>query len=166
MDLNQSTQCSRQLYPLLQQQLDQVGQYLSYLEQIKLSIAHNDNNQLNQLLTQSTPLIAAIEHTQITQQQLLQASGFDSTTQGLEACISACQQDQLSALNQQLKQQVKELQKSLMINELLIKKNQHRIRQSIRILSGHTSDPVAGSVYSSNGNTHDATMESHTLARV
>lgn len=164
MQQYQSTQCAQSLIPLLQQQLDQVNLVTTYLEAIKQAITQNNKDELNQLLSSTTLDVEKIEMLQLKQQQIIAEFGFSSSSEGMESCVMACQQPQLTSLYRELNLQLKGLQNSLLINDLLVKKNQQRIRQSIRLLSGH--QPANGSVtYSSKGNTTEDTPASHSLAR-
>lgn len=164
MQSHQSTQCARSLLPLLQQQLEQVNDFNNYLEQIKQAISHNDKDQLNQLLSATTLDVESIEQLQLKLQQTVAEYGFTLSTEGLDECVNACQLPQLSKLHSDLKQQLQNLQNALLVNDLLVRKNQQRVRQSIRLLSGHQA--VSSSMtYSSSGNTSEDNPDSHSLAR-
>ncbi len=164
MQPHQSTQCARLLLPLLQKQLEQVKDFTAYLEEIKQAITHNDKDTLNQLLSGNGLDVNSIELLQLRQQEIVVEYGFTPSTEGLDECINECQQAQLSKLHSELKQQLQNLQNSLLINDLLVKKNQQRVRQSIRLLSGHQQDS-SSMTYSSNGNTSEDNPSSHSLAR-
>ncbi len=56
------------------------------------------------------------------------------------------------------------MQKSLLVNDLLIKKNQHRVRQCIRILSGH-SNANADMTYNAQGDNRHLSGDQRMLAR-
>lgn len=161
---HQSTQCAQLLSPLFQQLLKRVNDFTTYLDQIKQAIATNDKEQLDQLINNNSLDVTAIEQLQLEQQQVAANFGFSQSHEGVDSCVKTCDQTQLSELYNELRQQLETLQNSLMINGLLIKKNQQRVRQSIRLLSGH--DPVNNNTtYTSSGNTHEETQDSHSLAR-
>jgi flagellar biosynthesis/type III secretory pathway chaperone len=164
MHSHQTTQCARLLTPLLQLQLEQVNGFLAYLEAIKQAITQNDKEQLNQLLNNTAPDVKNIEVLQLKLQQTVTDFGYTLTAEGLDECVNDCQQPQLNKLHNDLKQQLKNLQNSLMINDLLVKKNQQRIRQSIRLLSGHQPEN-SSMTYSSSGNTSEDNSDRHSLAR-
>jgi flagellar biosynthesis/type III secretory pathway chaperone len=164
MQPHQSTQCAHLLFPLLQKQLEQVKDFTSYLEEIKQAITHNNKDKLEQLLSGNGLDVKSIELLQLKQQDIVAEFGFTASAEGLDNCVNDCQLTQLSELHSELKQQLKNLQNSLLINDLLIKKNQQRVRQSIRLLSGH--EPASSSItYSSKGNTSEDMPSGHSLAR-
>ena len=133
-----SQQCFQQCHGLLSKQAEQISHYIEYLDAIKDAIAKNLITELDELLASNTSRIAPIEQLQQQQSQFLIAQGFSDDEQGLKDCIRACDQErQLEQLGQALTEQLNRLQQSLLINNLLIQKNQQRVRQSIRILSGH-----------------------------
>ena len=155
MHSTQQQQCFRQLQINLQQQSQLISAYIDYLAAIKQQVADNETETLNHLLSENQSHVDAIENNQRQQVQLLQQFAFEPTAQGLACCIEACdQQQQLAALRKTLQQQLEELEKSLLINDLLIRKNQQRVRQSIRILSGHSGTEV-NTTYSRQGDTHN-----------
>jgi flagellar biosynthesis/type III secretory pathway chaperone len=164
MQPHQSTQCARLLLPLLQQQLEQIKDITTYLEEIKQAITQNDKDKLDLLLGGNGLDINSIEQIQLKQQEIVADYGFSASAEGLDDCVNSCQQAQLTELHKELKQQLKNLQNSLLINDLLVKKNQQRVRQSIRLLSGHQHDS-SSMTYSSNGNTSEDTPSRHSLAR-
>jgi flagellar biosynthesis/type III secretory pathway chaperone len=164
MQSHQSTQCSRSLLPLLKQQLLQVIDFSAFLEEIKQAITHNDREKLD-LLLNGTPLdVESIDILQLKLLQTIGEYGFTQSTEGLDECINACAEPQLSELYSELKQQLHSLQNSLLINDLLVKKNQQRVRHSIRLLSGHEA-AASPMTYSSNGNTNEDNSDRHSLAR-
>ena len=164
MNPHQSTQCAQLLSPLFQQMLEQISDFTKYLNQIKQTIADNDKEQLEVLLDNPRLDFASIEQLQLKQQQIVADFGFAQSHEGIDSCVKSCDQAPLSDLYNQLRQQLEQLQSALMINDLLIKKNQQRVRQSIRLLSGYA--PVNNNMtYNSSGNTHEENLDSHSLAR-
>jgi flagellar biosynthesis/type III secretory pathway chaperone len=93
-----------------------------------------------------------IEKTQQLQIDTLTEYGYELSDEGLNNCIKACN-DASHLKNQKkiLTEKLKELEKSLLINALIVEKNQHRVKQSIRLLSGHDLANNASS-YSRQGN--------------
>lgn len=164
MDSYQTTQCAKQLYPLLQQQLKLVEDFQHYLDEIKQAISVNQKERLQELLNQPAIELSSVEQCQLHQFQLLAEFGFEASAKGVQVCIDTCQNSDLSSLYSQLTEQLQQLQNALMINDLLIRKNQQRIRQSIRLLSGHDIKN-ASMTYSSSGNTSDSTLDHRSLAR-
>lgn len=163
MNSLQHQQCADRLFKLIQQQSGLVGGYIEYLYKIKQAITHGDSEQLNQLLTENKIDIGIIESSQSQQAELLEQHGYETTENGLENCIQDCHKPELTELRQSLVRQLKKLEKSLLINELLIQKNQDRIRQSIRILSGHGAVEPLGT-YSRMGNKDNNHENKHSLA--
>jgi flagellar biosynthesis/type III secretory pathway chaperone len=164
MDSYQTTQCATRLYPLLEQQLKLVQAFQHYLDEIKQAISLNQTDRLQELLSTPSVELSAIEQCQLNQFQLLAEFGFEASVKGMQICIDSCQHNELSALYAHLTEQLQQLQNALMINDLLIRKNQQRIRQSIRLLSGHDIKN-ASMTYSSSGNTSDSTLDHRSLAR-
>ena len=164
MHPDQSTQCAQLLSPLFQQMQEQISDFTKYLNQIKQTVAENDKEQLEVLLNNPRLDFAGIEQLQLKQQQIAADFGFAHSHEGVDNCVKSCDQEPLSDVYNRLKQQLKKLQSALMINDLLIKKNQQRIRQSIRLLSGYS--PVNNNMtYNSSGNTHEENLDSHSLAK-
>lgn len=151
MNMHQKNSCSSQLFQVMQKQTELITDYLEYLDKIKQAISQSDPEALNNLLTVNKLDTEHIENAQNQQTELLIQYGFESTENGLSHCIKECQQAELTQMHQTLTAHLKELEKSLLINELLIRKNQDRIRQSIRILSGHGVSQNSGT-YSREGN--------------
>ncbi len=138
MDLNQQSQCFHQLRSLLLQQTDHISSYIDFLQLIRNTIAQNQSDALSQLLLQNSSKMEAIEKLQIQQAELIRQYGFHTSEHGLQDMIDQCdKQHKLSELKQELTEKLEHLQKALLVNDLLIRKNQDRVRQSIRILSGH-----------------------------
>lgn len=160
-----SQQCFHQLQSLLSRQVDQVNGYIDYLETIKDLIANNEVAQLDEHLASNNSRVEPIEQLQQQQSQLLIAQGFLPDDQGLQACIDAHDQSQqLNQLAETLTAQLGHLQKSLLINNLLIQKNQQRVRQSIRILSGHEASQQP-ETYSRKGIKSSDSGSLHSLAK-
>ncbi len=165
MNASDKTQCRNQLNQVLTQQIQQVSSYVNYLGDIKTAISVNDTNELNELLErQQNP--EHIENTQVQQAKILTAHGFESSDQGLNQCIADCDlNSQLKNHKNNLTEKLKELEKSLLINALLVQKSQHRVKQSIRLLSGHDPSGTASS-YSKLGNIENHEESKHSLAQV
>lgn len=137
MNPKPNNQLSKQLIDIMQKQLQQVSEYNEYLSQIKQTITRGDSEQLNQLLSQQPVDINQIEKARQQTAQLLTQQGYEDGDTGLQDYIRECGQAALKNLHQSLIQHVKQLEKALLINDLLIRKNQHRVRQTLQILSGH-----------------------------
>jgi flagellar biosynthesis/type III secretory pathway chaperone len=153
------------LQELLQQQLLQVETYIEYLSSIKSSISTDDSEVLQKLI-ENPPLEAEqIELNQRHQQQLLVHAGFTAEGRALDDFIgNNTATEQLAALNDSLKQAVKKLEQSLFINTLLLQKSQHRVKQSIRLLSGHAMASTPSS-YSRAGETDSGSDSKHIIAQ-
>ena len=164
MQPHQSTQCIQLLYPLVQQLSEQLDGFIHHLDQVKQAIASNQKDQLDQLVGHTEQDLATIEQLQLKQQQTVASFGFEQSPEGVNHCVKACSQPQLSERFDHLKEQLVTLQNALMINDLLIRKNQQRVRQSIRLLSGH-APATQNTTYTRKGDTQQDANDSHSLAR-
>lgn len=166
MNRQQQILCFQQLQQFLRHQCDLISEYIDYLYNIKDTIAENQTDQLEQMLSLNVSKIEPIEQVQKQQSQLLENYGFSHNDDGLESCIQTCdQQHQLTTLKQTLNHKLKQLEKSLLTNELLIRKNQDRVNQSIRILSGHNASQD-DATYCRQGNKTSITSDRHSIAQV
>jgi len=161
----QQNQCGHQIHHIMQKQAELVSEYIDYLDNIKLAVTANDNHQLNELLSTQQLNPELIEQTQQQQNKILTDNGFKNTDSGLDACIQSCENsEQLLTLKKQLKDKLEALEKSLLVNALLVQKNQQRVRQSVRILSGHDTANTS-TTYSRQGDTNSIEENSRPLAR-
>lgn len=149
----------------MQKQLQLIDGYIDYLDNIKQSVSGNNIERLNQLLADKSPNLHLIEQIQQQQGALLSSQGFSNSLQGLEDFIDASQLPALKELKERLSGRLETLEKSLLVNDLLIRKNQSRVRQSIRLLSGH-DQATKTATYSRDGNTDEDADTQRTLAQV
>ncbi len=164
MNEQQRTQCSHKIDKILTLQISQVSSYIDYLSNIKSAITSNNTPQLNELLEKQQLSPELIEKTQQQQIQTLTEFGYELNDEGLTTCIKNC--DNASHLTSQkntLTKKLKELEKSLLVNALIVQKNQHRVKQSIRLLSGHNLSNNSSS-YSKQGNIESHDDSRHSLA--
>ncbi len=156
--------CSKQLSQILTLQIEQISSYLDYLSEIKAAITNNQISELNVLLDQ-TINPEEIENTQLQQSTLLNKYSFEMNEQGLSAFIEKCcnNNEQLLTLKSVLTDNLKKLDNALLINSILVQKNQHRIKQSIRLLSGHALDNKMSS-YSRQGSIENNQSSKNILA--
>ncbi len=160
----QRVQCSQQIDQILTLQIAQVSSYINYLSDIKSAISANNTQQLNELLEQQQLNPELIEKTQQQQIQTLTEFGYELNDEGLTSCIQDCvNASQLTSQKNILTEKLKELEKSLLINALIVQKNQHRVKQSIRLLSGHKLSNNASS-YSKQGSIESHDDSGHSLA--
>lgn len=152
MNPNSSNQLSTHLFDIMQKQLHLVSKYNDYLSEIKQAISEGDAEQLDKLVTQQPIDIRQIESNRQQQSQLLAQHGWDESHQGLQDYLQEHGPASLKDLQQSLVEEIKQLEKALLINDLLIRKNQHRVRQTLQILSGHAVSDHAVT-YSREGNT-------------
>lgn len=165
MNKLERTHCSQKIDKSLNQLISQVSGYIDYLSDIKSAIAKNDTVKLIELIEKQQVNPELITATQNQQADTLQQYGFEVSKSGLQACIQACENpSQLTNLNNSLNEKLGELEKALLVNSLLIEKGQKRIKNSIRILSGHSTQGPASS-YSSQGNLENTEISKHTLAQ-
>jgi len=164
MNEHQRAQCSNQIEKILILQISQVSSYIDYLSDIKNAISSNNTPQLNELLEKQQLNPELIEKTQQQQIQTLTEFGYELNDEGLTNCIQDCvNAPQLTAQKNTLTEKLKELEKSLLVNALIVQKNQHRVKQSIRLLSGHKLSNNASS-YSKQGSIESHDDSGHTLA--
>ena len=156
--------CIRNMTGLIQQQTDTVSGYVAYLDSIKEVITKNDAKALNHLLENNPINLSTIEACRQKCYHLVKQQGFQDTEEGLLDCIQQYNDATLSEAKARLDTQLKALEKSLLINDVLIQKNQQRIRQSIKILSGRTSS-TDSSTYSRQGNQDQTDSNPRSLAR-
>ena len=147
-------------------QTKQVLAFIQHLESIKESVTSNNLEQLNLLLTETPEYFKNIEMIQTQLATTLSAHGFKDTQDGLQSFIHSHDNpaQHLYHLKTTLNDHIDVLERALLVNDLLLRKNQQRIKQSIRILSGHESIQNPGT-YSNKGNTSQSMDSQHTLAR-
>ena len=154
-----------QIAALLNQKTQQVTDFKHHLDDIKTAITSNDLDKLNGLISQTTDYFGALNTSQTQLLAFLNENGDHEPHNALQHFIEQHddKQQQLHHMNESLKEQIDSLEKALLVNDLLIRKNQHRVKQSIRILSGHeqTKKP---STYSSTGATNQQNDTKNTLA--
>ena len=147
-------------------QTKQVQSFIQHLDAIKDSVTSNNLEQLNSLITQTPEYFRNLEAIQSQLVATLSANGFNDIQNGLQNFIQRHDDasQHLYNLKTTLNKHIKVLEKTLLVNDLLVRKNQQRIKQSIRILSGHETSQNPGT-YSSKGNTSQNMDSQHTLAR-
>lgn len=155
MNPQNNNQLSTLLFDNMQKQLNLVSEFNKFLNQIKQVITQDDSAQLNQLLSQPPVDINEIEKMRQQQKDLLSQHGYEDSDTGLKVYIRDNGQPALKELHQSLIKQIKQLEKALLINGLIIRKSQHRVRQTLQILSGHGVSEKAVT-YSRHGNTEQS----------
>jgi len=156
--------CAGKITDLLQQQSETVNGYVDYLGMIKQVISNNDAGELNQLLDNNPINLSSIEACRQQCYDILQQQGLSGSEEGLQQYIEAANNESLTHAKAALDTQLEALEKSLLINDVLIQKNQQRIRQSIQILSGRASSADT-STYSRQGNKDQKDLNKRSLAR-
>lgn len=165
MNQLQRSQCGPQMSQLLALQISQVTDYIDYLSNIKRAITDNDTDQLDNLLQQPISNPEIIEQSQAQQKKILTYFGYEANEKGLSYCIQDCENaPQLQQQADSLKEKLKTLEKSLLVSSLLVRKNQDRVQQSIRILSGHHQSSTPAT-YSRQGNAYNSIDSKHSLAQ-
>ena len=128
--------------------LDQrIDDYLDYLQQLHIAIRDSDAARLEQLLPHHRALQQAVDARLAERDQLLSELGVDSLGAALE---KLGQPATLQRKRESLEDKLEQLRQQLMSNDLLLRKSQERLRQSIGILAGHFESPRA-SAYSRKG---------------
>jgi len=153
------------LQELMQQQLNQVEIYQLYLDKIKAAISGDDAQGLQKLVADPPPEGDCIERNQQQLQQMLVDAGYSQGLQGMDAWLAEhMPEPELAILWKDLKQRLKLLEQALFINNLLLQKSQQRIKQSIRLLAGHSIAGAPAS-YSLQGDAESASDSQRTLAQ-
>lgn len=155
---------TKQLDTLFTRQLAHVDAFIDYLDQIKQAIATNDTDTLNRLVTSAPGDFELIEALQQQQNKLLIDNGYSANDAGLNQCLKDCKQPHLITQHSELTEKLAKLQNALLVNELIVEKNQQRVRQSIRILTGHGGEKNT-TTYSQQGDTIDSKAQGRSLAK-
>lgn len=150
---------------LLNRQIESCTKYLEYLEQIKQVMSDNNIDQLQKLIGSNDPLLQSVESTRQQQMQFLSTHGYEASASGLHACIKdhAGASSALLAQDRQLTDLLKKLQSKIQLNDRIIRSSQRRVKQAIRVLSGHGVN-TNSSVYSSEGSESSTDEKSRTIA--
>lgn len=137
----------QKLTTLLGQLGQRIDDYLDYLQQLHDAIRNNDAPRLEQLLPHDQALQQAVDERLAERARLLDQQGVEN----LEELLGRLGRPAgLIALREDLEARLKQLRQQLMSNDLLLRKSQQRLRQSIGILAGHFEHPGA-SAYSRSG---------------
>jgi len=161
--MNQADHVNDRLRTLLTDQREQAAMLILYLDEVRQAIATNAIDHLQQLVETGSPSLAVLESLQNQQNSLLQQHGFSTGPQALQDYLDANAPSELQQLGGALSEQLSRLRNSLLINDLLIRKNQHRIRQSIRLLNGR-DNANNRATYSRTGHSEEHDTEKRRLA--
>ena len=162
--MHHATQDKASVPSMIETQLHLIDAYQQHLENIKQAISHNDNDELNRLIENNTVLFTPLEQGF---RQILQAMpgfGFPASHDGINRFIATNANPRLDQLKAEWDDKLQHLQQSLLVNDLLIRKNQHRVRQCIRILAGHSS-ANADTTYNRQGDNQELSNAQRMLAR-
>ena len=131
-------ECRVQILELLEAQNSAIARANDYLVSIKNAIAENKLDNLDQFLTSPQLPVEEIEQLEQQRHRLLQSFGFSSDNEGFEKCVSWCDSSdgQVEKSRQQMTSGLAQLQHSIQLNSLLVRKGQDRLRRSIGILTG------------------------------
>lgn len=146
----------------MQSHLLMIDRFNEYLNDIKQAITVNDSQQLNTLINKPPLEFEQIELSRVQQEKILAEHGYRDND-GLQRFIQQHGDEALKRLHSTLSDAIKRLEKSLLVNNLLIRKNQHRVRQALHILSGHGTSKNSVT-YSKEGNTDKQVNEKHSIA--
>lgn len=163
MHPDSNTTLSDRLSANMQKQLQLISQFDQYLADIKQAITEGNADQLNLLLSQQPDEFNQIELIRLQRAEILLQHGYTDNEKCLQQFMQECSDEPLKHLHTSLSKAISKLEKSLLINDLLIRKNQQRVRQTLQILSGHGTTASAGT-YSREGNTDDQSAEKHSIA--
>jgi flagellar biosynthesis/type III secretory pathway chaperone len=135
------------LQALFEQLEQRIDDYLDFLQQVHAAIRDNDASRLEQLLPHDQALQQAVDEPVRQRDLLLEALGVDSLGTLLGQLGNPAP---LMQARERIEQQLEQLRRQLMSNDLLLRKSRERLRQSIGILAGHFDSPRA-SAYSKDG---------------
>ncbi len=151
---------AQRLQALLAQIEQRIADYRDYLQQLHIAIRDNDAARLEQLLPHDAALQEGIDAPLQQRERLLADEGVESMSELLQRLGNPAQ---LLQARDRVEQQLEQLRRQLMTNDLLLRKSRQRLRQSIGILAGHFDQPRA-SAYSKNG-ALDSSSPQRSLAR-
>ncbi|MDH3634287.1 MAG: flagellar protein FlgN [Gammaproteobacteria bacterium] len=131
-------QCREQLTALLEEHNQRITSASEYLAGIRQAIAENQLESLQDSLAKPEFVVDDIEQLEQQRYQLLSNYGFSQDADGFEKCMAWCDDgnQQVSALYQQLIQNLVRLQHSTQVNSLLVNRGRDRVRRSLGILTG------------------------------
>jgi flagellar biosynthesis/type III secretory pathway chaperone len=135
---------------LLRTHRDQVTACTAQLKQIRQTLAANDAGALAQQINIAEDLFLDLESTNLSCLQSIQSLGYPADADGLRKWVIDQNNSELNELKSELDARLGELKHALMVNDLLVRKNQDRVRHSIRILTGQQNQ-VDGRTYTAQG---------------
>jgi flagellar biosynthesis/type III secretory pathway chaperone len=159
-----STPQVEQIRTSLEAQLRQIADYTIRLEQVQQAMISNDPERITLETTAAGTLFEDIESTNNACLQCVKSMGFPSDPDGLQQLIDDQQDTALGGLKTELDTRLTELKRVITLNDILIRKNQERVRQSIRILTGHQGQ-AESATYTAQGAESEYSGTPRTLAR-
>jgi flagellar biosynthesis/type III secretory pathway chaperone len=133
------------------------------MDNIKQTITKGNAEQLNQLLAQQPDEFSKVESVRQECTDILTTHGYADNENGLKQFIQGCTEQPLKELYATLNKEIDQLKKSLLVNDLIVRKNQQRVRQTLQILSGHQVT-TKSNTYSRQGNTDQQDGEKRSIA--
>ena len=160
-----STPQLEQLKTQLEAQIAAIDSYTTQLDEVKQALTGTDPELIAQRVAQATELFQALEESSSRCLQLLPEMGYAAAPDGLEKLVEDAADTALSQLKSELEEKVSALKHAIMVNDQLIRKSQNRVRQSIRVLTGH-SPAGDGDTYDAGGAARAPSSTQRILARV
>lgn len=136
---------AQQLRSVLQSELNIARQLAELLNTEREALALSDIDAINQINQQKQPLIMKLEQHGRQRDGLLNATGFPTGKQGLEAFIENQTEDDATALKQlisTLKIAAQHCQQRNQVNGGIVSINRQYLQRAISVLRGATPNPA------------------------
>lgn len=129
-------QCFVQLNALMAKQIVKIEDLNGYLDNLKITIANGNFDQLDHLVSKQSLPVEEIDDLEHQRTRLLGQFGFGANRDGLHKCIQWCDQDDvLKNTYTRFEQSLQQLQHAVQLNHLIVSKSRNRIRQSLHLLT-------------------------------
>lgn len=156
----------QQLQSTLQAELKSASQLLNLLNDERSALTETNADIMNDMTAKKQPLIISLEQLGRQRENILQAAGFSSGKEGLEAFIEN-QPEQysisLNSLVNLLKETAQACKDNNQINGGIVNVNRQHLQKAMNILRGRNDDP---SSYGPGGEYTDQVVRQPLLGRV
>lgn len=135
---------SQHLHSILQAEHETASQLLALLRNERDALTESDTDVMNDVSAQKQPLVVSLEQLGRQREAVLQAAGFSSGKDGLEAFIENQTQQEISVLNRTLsalKKVAKACQEHNQINGGIVNVNRQYLQKAMSILRGRDVNP-------------------------
>ena len=134
----------QQLQSVLQAELESASQLLKLLNNERGALTESNADIMNEMMAQKQPLIVNLEQLGRQREAVLQAAGFSSGKEGLEAFIeNQSEQDSvmLNSLLSSLKETAQACKDNNQINGGIVNVNRQYLQKAMNILRGRDDSP-------------------------